>query len=170
MTLCIHQKRCVHRRTGPFLGGTTIFARISHLCPKSQICLGDAFLPHMEWGGGGGGVRRAALFEWLSMGHHRGGRVWEGVSPSHGGEFFEILGTKKQVLGTCVMNFELTIKSSSKCIWLQYTRGKGGTVLCYYNVLVTNGEGVGRDTPSHGGDVLEFWVLNTVFCALLGLN
>ena len=38
---------------------TTSFARISHLCPKSRIRVGNAFLSHM--GGGGGGVRRAVL-------------------------------------------------------------------------------------------------------------
>ena len=55
-----------HRRTGPFSfgggGGTTFFARILYLCPKSQICLGNAFLSHMPWGWGGVWRRRILLF------------------------------------------------------------------------------------------------------------
>ena len=32
-----------------------------------------------------------------------------------------------------------------------------------YNVLDAKGEGVGGVSPSHGGDFLEIWVLNTGF-------
>ena len=51
-------------------------------------------------------------------------------------------------------------------IAVQGVRGGGGEPFLLNNVLVTNGEGVG----SHGGDFLEFGVLNTGFCALLSLN
>ena len=36
-------------------GGHNIFCPNFHLCPKSRICLGNAFFPHMRGGGGGGG-------------------------------------------------------------------------------------------------------------------
>ena len=54
------------------LGGTTFFARISHLCQKSRICLGNAFLPHM--GGGGGGGKESSSFGVIEYGTpQRGG-------------------------------------------------------------------------------------------------
>ena len=40
-------------------------------------------------GGGGVGVRKAALLE-CQYGTPQRGRVWKGVSPSHGGDFLEI--------------------------------------------------------------------------------
>ena len=44
-------------------GGANHFCPIDHLCPKSRICLGNAFLPHMVGGGGGGVSRKVALLE-----------------------------------------------------------------------------------------------------------
>ena len=72
-----------HFRLG---GGTTFFARISHLCPKSRICLGNAFLPHTGGGGGGG----SSSFGVIEYGTPPRGRVWEGVSPSHDGDFLVV--------------------------------------------------------------------------------
>ena len=61
-----------------------LFARISHLCPKNQICLGQCiFASH----GGGGGKREELFLEWLSMGHRRGGGSIP--LPAHGGDFLE---------------------------------------------------------------------------------
>ena len=90
------QNNGTHRRTGPFPFGKCTDrkekkrknARISHLCPKSRICFGNAFLPHMEGGGGGGKESRS--FGVIEYGTPQRGRVWEGVSPSHGGDFLEI--------------------------------------------------------------------------------
>ena len=50
-------------------------------------------------------------------------------------------------------------------------QGVRGEPFLLNNVLDTNGEGAGGGIPSHGGDFLEFWVLNTdFFFALLSLN
>ena len=65
----------------------------------------------------------------------------------------------------CIIKFKLTsLASSSKD--QKYMIWWGNPFLLYsvvkYNVLDTKGEGVGRVSPSHGGDFLEIWVLNTV--------
>ena len=44
-------------------------------------------------------------------------------------------------------------------------QGVRGKPFLLNNVLVTNGEGVG--IPSHVGDFLEFWVLNTGFLCII---
>ena len=74
--------RSLHRCTGPFpFGGTAFFARISHLCPIVEYVWAMHFC--RTWGGGGG----ATLWsDWY--GTPQRGRVWEGVSASHGGDFF----------------------------------------------------------------------------------
>ena len=137
--------------------GTKKFARISHPCPKSRICLGQCiFASH--GGGGGGGVRRAALLEWLSMGHHRGGG---GGIPLPRWGLFRSLGTRNQVLG-CVINIKST-SNLARNVYDCSTRGGvcggGGPFMLLSNVLDTYGESVGGGTPpppsSHGGDILE---------------
>ena len=64
-----------------------MFARISHLGPKSRICLNCAMqlVCLTRGGGGGGGGGGGSSSFGVSIGHHRGG----GVN----------LGTKNQVLG-----------------------------------------------------------------------
>ena len=104
------------------LGGTTFFARISPLCPRKveyiwamHFCL--------TWGGGG-------KAEWLSMGHHspQRGRVWEGV-------FFWSWVHVLNIRFWVHYKFLINIKSSSKCIWLQYKGwGKPCMLLLYWTV------------------------------------
>ena len=67
----------------------------SFLPEKSNMFRQCIFASH----GGGGGVRRAALFGVIEYGTPQRGRCGGGVSPSHGGDFFGNLGTKNQVLG-----------------------------------------------------------------------
>ena len=50
------------------------------------------------------------------------GRVWEGVSPSHGGDFLEIWVLKTRFWVR--YKFEINIKSSSKCMIAE--QGVGG--------------------------------------------
>ena len=53
----------------------------------------------LTWGWGGGGGKESSSFEVIEYGTPQRGRVWEGISPSHGGDCFGNLGTKNQVLG-----------------------------------------------------------------------
>ena len=49
-----------------FGGGTQIFARILYPCPKSEICLGNAFFAHAMGGGGGGCLEEENTILFLS--------------------------------------------------------------------------------------------------------
>ena len=55
----------------------------------------------LTWGGGGGGLARAAVFGVIEYGTPQRGRVWEGGGgiPSHGGDFLEIWALKTRFLG-----------------------------------------------------------------------
>ena len=77
-------------------GDTPYFARILYPCPKSRICLVNAFLSHMGGGGGlfGGGG------EYLLYRRSRSGRVW-------GVDCFGFRGTKTRFL-LWVVEFKLT--------------------------------------------------------------
>ena len=81
------------------------------------------------------------------------GRVWEGVSPSHGGDFFGFW---------CVIWFKLTSILAPNVIMTavygEGGRGGGGGkpfLLLSNNVLDTKGEGVGIRLPRWG----RFWIL-----------
>ena len=71
-----------------FLPEFLIFARKVEYVWAMHFCL--------TRGGGGGG---SSSFGVIEYGTPPRGRVWEGVSPSHDGDFFLNLGTKNQVLG-----------------------------------------------------------------------
>ena len=69
-------------------GAQHFFARILYPCPKVEYVLGSAFF--RTWGVFGGGEYYS--FEVIVYRKPRRGRVWEGVCPSHCGDFFWILG------------------------------------------------------------------------------
>ena len=73
---------------GPFpFGGTTFFCPNLSSLPESRICLGNAFLSPM-----GGGGEESNTFEVIGYGTAHTGRMWEGLSTSHGGDFFRKFG------------------------------------------------------------------------------
>ena len=57
-----------------------------------------------HWGGGGGGEEDNYSFEVIGYRKPQRGRVWEGVSPSYGGEFFGF-GVVKPGFG-CIIKFK----------------------------------------------------------------
>ena len=65
--------------------------------------------------------------------------MWEGVSPSHGGDFLEIW-VLKPGFGS-VINFKLT-SNIARNVYDCSTRGGGKPFMLLSNVLYTNGEGV----------------------------
>ena len=69
-------------------------------------------------GGGGERGKESSSFGMIEYGTPQRGRVCEGVSPYHGGDFLEIWVLKTRFWVR--YKFLLNIKSSSKCIWLQY--------------------------------------------------
>ena len=66
-----------------------MFCRNVVSLPESRICLGNALLSPI---GGGGGEYYS--FEVIVYRKPWRGRVWQGVSPSQGGDFLDFGGTK----------------------------------------------------------------------------
>ena len=76
-----------HRRTGPlpFGGGHNHFCPNFSSLPEKSNMFGQCIFAHMVGGGGG---KESSSFEVIEYGTPQRGRVWEGVSPSHGGDLF----------------------------------------------------------------------------------
>ena len=94
----------MHRRTGPFPlgggGGTTFFCPESLILARKSNMFGQCiFTAH-----GGGGGKENYSFEVIGYRKSQRGRVWEGVSPSYGGDIFDF-GVITSGLG-CIIKFK----------------------------------------------------------------
>ena len=94
-----------------------------------------------------------------------GGRVWEGVAPSHGGEFLEIWVLKTRFWVR--YKFRINIKSSSKCIMIA-VQGVSGEPFLLNNVYWSQWGGCGRGYPlPRWGFFLNFGYYIQVFLCII---
>ena len=114
-------------------------------CPKNRICLRAMHFCH-TWGGGG---KESSSFGVVEYGTPQRGRMLDGVSPSHGGDFLEIWVLKLGFM--CVINFILT-SSLARNVYDCSTKGGGKPFM----LLVMYWTRMGRSITSHGGDFWRF--------------